>query len=73
MLAPLTSLVGGCGQIKVTKAKRTKNVPWHEDEVHQRAFDHVKATITKEVVLAYPDYQKSSRFTQMLLANRLEQ
>jgi hypothetical protein len=31
-------------------------VPWHGDEVHQRAFDHVKATIAKEVVLAYPDY-----------------
>ncbi len=28
------------------------------DEVHQRAFDHVKATITKDVVLAYPDYSK---------------
>jgi hypothetical protein len=27
--------------------------------VHQiRAFDHVKATITKGVVLAYPDYSK---------------
>ncbi len=31
-------------------------MPWHGDEVHQRAFDHVKATIAKEVVLAYPDY-----------------
>jgi hypothetical protein len=33
-------------------------VPWHWDKVHQRAFDHVKATIAKEVVLAYPDYSK---------------
>jgi hypothetical protein len=58
MLAPLTSLVGECGQTKTTKAKGTKKVPWHWDEVHQRAFEHVKATIAKDVVLAYPDYSK---------------
>jgi hypothetical protein len=54
ILAPLTSLVGECSQTKTTKAKGTKKVPWHWDEVHQRAFDHIKATITKDVVLAYP-------------------
>jgi hypothetical protein len=37
MLAPLTSLVGGCGQTKSTMAKGTKKVPWHWDKVHQRA------------------------------------
>jgi hypothetical protein len=58
MLAPLTSLVGECSQTKVTRAKGTKRVPWHWDEVHQRAFDHVKATIEREVVLAYPDFSK---------------
>ena len=58
MLAPLTSLVGECGQTKVSKAKETKKVPWHWDEVHQKAFDHVKATITKEVVLPDPDFSK---------------
>jgi hypothetical protein len=58
MLAPLTSLVGDCGQTKVTRAKETKRVPWHWNEVHQRAFDHVKATIAREVVLAYPDFSK---------------
>jgi hypothetical protein len=58
MLAPLTSLVGECGQTKTTKAKGTKTVPWHWDQFHQRAFDHVKATIAKDVVLAYPDYSK---------------
>ncbi len=58
MLTPLTSLVGECGQTKSTKAKGTKKVPWHWDEVHQRAFNHVKATIAKDVVLAYPDYSK---------------
>jgi hypothetical protein len=57
-LAPLTSLVGECGQTKVTRAKGTKRVPWHWDEVHQRVFNHVKATIAREVVLAYPDYSK---------------
>jgi hypothetical protein len=58
MLAPLTDLVGQCGQTKVTKAKGTKKVPWHWDEVHQKAFDAVKTTIAKDVVLAYPDYDK---------------
>ncbi len=58
MFAPLTSLVGECGQTKTTRAKETKKAPWHWDEVHQRAFDHVKATIAKKVVLAYPDYSK---------------
>jgi hypothetical protein len=58
MLAPLTSLIGECGQTKSTKAKGTKKVPWHWDKVHQRAFDHIKSTITKDVVLAYPDYSK---------------
>jgi hypothetical protein len=58
MLAPLTSLVGECGQTKTTKAKETKNLPWHWDAVNQKAFDHVKATIAKDVVLAYPDYIK---------------
>ncbi len=56
MLAPLTSLVGKCGQTKSTRAKGTKKVPWHWDKVHQRAFDHGKATIAKDA--AYPDYSK---------------
>ncbi len=46
-LVLLTSLVGECGQTKTNKAKGTKKVPWHWDEVHQKAFNHVKATITK--------------------------
>jgi hypothetical protein len=33
-------------------------VPWHWDKVRQRAFNHVKARIAKEVVLAYPGYSK---------------
>jgi hypothetical protein len=31
MLAPLTSLVGECGQTKTTNAKGTKKLPWHWD------------------------------------------
>ena len=31
-------------------------MPWYWDEVHQKAFDAVKTTIAKDVVLAYPDY-----------------
>jgi hypothetical protein len=58
MLAPLTSLFRECSQTKTTNTKGTKKVPWHWDEVHQRAFNHIKATITKGVVLAYPDYLK---------------
>jgi len=57
--ASLTDLVGECGQTKVTKAKGTKKVPWHWDGVHQKAFDTVKATIVKDVVLAYPDYSNA--------------
>jgi hypothetical protein len=50
MLAPLTSLVGECGQTKATKAEGTKKVPWHWAKVHQKAFNDVKATFAKEVV-----------------------
>ncbi len=51
-------MVRECGQTKSTKAKGTKKAPWHWDEVHQRAFNHRKATIAKDVVLAYLDYSK---------------
>ncbi len=54
----LTNLVGESGQTKVTRTKGTKKVPWHWDAVHQEAFDAVKTTIAKDVVLAYPDYDK---------------
>ncbi len=52
MLTPLTSIVEECGQTKSTIAKGAKKVPWHWDEVHQRAFNHVKATMAKDVVLS---------------------
>jgi hypothetical protein len=58
MLAPLTDLVGECGEIKATKKNGTKKKPWRWESIHQQAFDNIKATIAKEVVLAYPDFTK---------------
>ncbi len=58
MLAPLTLLVIECGHTKVTRALKTRKVPWHWDKVHQKAFNDVKAVIAKDLALAYPDYSK---------------
>ena len=58
LLAPLTDLVGECGVTKSTRKKGTKKEPWHWDTVHQVAFDRVKAIMTREVILAYPDYSE---------------
>jgi hypothetical protein len=58
MLAPLTSLVGEYGHTKQSKLLKVKKKPWKWTEEHQNAFDDVKATITKDVSLAYPDYSK---------------
>ena len=58
MLAPLSDQVGECGETKITRKNKVKKKPWHCDSIHQIAFDNVKSTITKEVVLAYPDFTK---------------
>ncbi len=58
MLAPLTDLVGECGETKTTKKNETKKKPWQWESIYQQAFDNVKATIAKEVVLAYLDFTK---------------
>ncbi len=58
MLAPLTDLVGACGEPKTTKKNKTKTLSWRWDPIHQQAFNDVKATIAKYVVLAYPDFTK---------------
>jgi hypothetical protein len=58
MLAPLTDLVEKCGETRATKKNGTKKKPWKWESIHQQAFDNVKATIAKEVVLAYPDFTK---------------
>ncbi len=50
MLAPLTDLT------KATEKNGTKKKPSRWESIHQLAFEDVKATITKEVVLAYPDF-----------------
>jgi hypothetical protein len=42
-----------CGVSKARKGKPPKK--WYWNEVHQKAFDNVKATIAKDVVLAYLD------------------
>ena len=56
--APLTDLVGECGETKTTKKNKTKKKPWRWESIHQQAFGNAKATIAKEVVLAYPDFTK---------------
>jgi hypothetical protein len=58
MLAPLTDLVGECGEMKTTRANKTNGKPWQWDLIHQQVFDNIKAAIAKETVLAYPDFSK---------------
>jgi hypothetical protein len=58
MLAPLTDLVGECGEMKTTRMNKTKKKPWQWDSIHQQVFDNVKAAIAEEIVLAYPDFLK---------------
>jgi hypothetical protein len=58
MLAPLTDLVGECRETETTKMNKAKKKPWWWESIHQQAFDDVKATIAKEVVLAYLDFTK---------------
>ncbi len=58
MLAPLTYLVGECGETKTTRMNKTKKKPWRWDPIHQQAFDNVKVAIAKETVLAYLDFSK---------------
>ena len=54
ILAPLTDLVCKCGHTKVTKNNGTKKQPLYWDTVHQNAFDDIKRTLVKEVMLSYP-------------------
>jgi hypothetical protein len=46
------------GETKATKKNGTKKKPCRWESIRQQAFDNVEATITKEVVLAYPDFTK---------------
>jgi hypothetical protein len=58
MLAPLTDLVGECGETKTTRMNKTRKKHWWWDPIHQQAFDNIKAAIAKETVLAYLDFSK---------------
>jgi hypothetical protein len=58
MLASLTDLVGECRETKATKKNGTKKKTWRWEPIHQQGFDNIKATIVKEVLLAYPDFTK---------------
>ncbi len=58
MLAPLTDLVGECGETKTTRMNKTKKKPWRLDSIHQEALHNVNAAIAIETVLAYPDFLK---------------
>jgi len=55
---PTLRLVGECGETKTTRKNKVKKQPWHWNLIHQIAFDNMKTTIAKEVVLAYPDFTK---------------
>ncbi len=65
MLAPLTDLVGECGETKTTKKNKAKKKTWQWESIHQHAFDNVKATIANEVVLAYLDFTKPFEISLM--------
>jgi hypothetical protein len=42
MLAPLSDLVGKCGETKTTHKNKVKKKPWQWGSIHQEAFDNVK-------------------------------
>ena len=58
MQAPLSDLVGECGETNPTRKNKVKKRPWHWNSIHQTAFDNVKTAVAKEVVLAHPDFLK---------------
>ncbi len=55
---PSLQFSGRVWKMKTTRKNKVKKKPWHWDSIHQIAFDNVKSTIAKEVVLAYPDFTK---------------
>ncbi|KAL7477367.1 LOW QUALITY PROTEIN: hypothetical protein ACHAW6_003176, partial [Cyclotella cf. meneghiniana] len=56
LLAPLTDLVGKCGETKATHHNQTKKKPWFWTDKHQEVFEGIKHVIAREILLAYPDY-----------------
>jgi hypothetical protein len=65
MLAPLSDLVEECGETKTNRKNKVK--PCHWDSIHQIAFDNVKSTIAKEVVLTYPHPKETIQWANILL------
>ncbi len=55
-VAPLTDLVGECGHTKVTCKKGTKKKAWYWDQTRQDSFDKITETLTRDALLAYPNY-----------------
>ncbi len=43
---------------KTTKEKGTKKKAWYWSDKHQKAFEAAKATLARDVVLAYPDFNE---------------
>ena len=56
MLPPLTDLIGECGHTKTTKRHGTKKKSWYWTTEYQVAFEKVKETLARQVMLAYPTY-----------------
>ena len=59
MLAPLSDLVAECGSSKTQCKTGKKKKPWHWDKEHQKAFDDTKEVIVRDVILAYPNVDKT--------------
>ena len=49
----------------------TKKRAWHWDMLHKIAFDNVKATIARDVVLAFPDYSNEFEIYTDTLSKQL--
>ena len=58
LLASLTDLVGKCGQTKTTRQNKTRKTKWHWDGSHQKAHDGILQVLARDVMLAYPDFDK---------------
>ena len=57
ILSPLTDLVGECSpKSGINKKKATKKFEWLEK--HQKAFDDMKKIVSREVTMAYPDFEQ---------------
>ena len=52
MIAPLTDLVGECGETKITRRNKTKKKAWYWDKSHQDSIDKIKETLARDVLLS---------------------